>query len=44
MLDVNAGIPLADEPEILAEAIRVVQSVTDVRGGCIRTRVVGLSG
>jgi 5-methyltetrahydrofolate--homocysteine methyltransferase len=30
MLDVNAGIPLADEPEILAEAIRVVQSVTDV--------------
>lgn len=30
MLDVNAGIPLANEPEILAEAIRVVQSVTDV--------------
>lgn len=30
MLDVNAGIPLADEPAILAEAIRVVQSVTDV--------------
>jgi 5-methyltetrahydrofolate--homocysteine methyltransferase len=30
MLDVNAGIPLADEPEILAESIRVVQSVTDV--------------
>jgi 5-methyltetrahydrofolate--homocysteine methyltransferase len=30
MLDVNAGIPLADEPEILAETIRVVQSVTDV--------------
>jgi len=30
MLDVNAGIPLADEPSILAEAIRVVQSVTDV--------------
>lgn len=30
MLDVNAGIPLADEPGILAEAIRVVQSVTDV--------------
>ncbi len=30
MLDVNAGIPLADEPEILAEAIRVVQAVTDV--------------
>jgi len=30
MLDVNAGIPLADEPAILAEAIRIVQSVTDV--------------
>lgn len=29
MLDVNAGIPLADEPRILAEAIRLVQSVTD---------------
>ncbi len=29
MLDVNAGIPLADEPEILAEAIQLVQSVTD---------------
>ena len=30
MLDVNAGIPLADEPAILAEAVRLVQSVTDV--------------
>ena len=30
MLDVNAGIPLADEPAILAEAIRVVQSAVDV--------------
>lgn len=30
MLDVNAGIPLADEPAILAEAIRVVQAVVDV--------------
>jgi len=30
MLDLNAGIPLADEPAILAETIRVVQSVTDV--------------
>lgn len=30
MLDVNAGIPLADEPAVLAEAIRVVQSVVDV--------------
>ncbi len=30
MLDVNAGIPLADEPAILAQAIKLVQSVTDV--------------
>ena len=30
MLDVNAGIPLADEPAILAEAIQLVQSVTEV--------------
>ncbi len=30
MLDVNAGIPLADEPAILAEAIRIVQGVVDV--------------
>ena len=30
MLDVNAGIPLVDEPAILAEAIRLVQGITDV--------------
>ena len=30
MLDVNAGIPLADEPAILAKAVQLVQSVTDV--------------
>ena len=30
MLDLNAGIPLADEPRILAEAIQLVQSITDV--------------
>ena len=30
MLDVNAGIPLADEPAILAETIRRVQAVVDV--------------
>ncbi|MBF0277414.1 MAG: dihydropteroate synthase [SAR324 cluster bacterium] len=30
MLDVNAGIPLADEPAILAKAIQVVQAVTNV--------------
>ena len=30
MLDVNAGIPLADEPAILAEAVQLVQRVTGV--------------
>jgi 5-methyltetrahydrofolate--homocysteine methyltransferase len=30
MLDVNAGIPLADEPALLARAIQLVQQVTDV--------------
>ena len=30
MLDVNAGIPMADEPAILAEAIKLVQSAVDV--------------
>ena len=30
MLDVNAGIPLADEPALLARAIELVQSITDV--------------
>jgi 5-methyltetrahydrofolate--homocysteine methyltransferase len=30
MLDVNAGIPLADEPAILAKSIQLVQSITDV--------------
>ncbi len=30
MLDVNAGIPLTDEPRILAEAIQLVQSVVEV--------------
>lgn len=39
MLDVNAGIPLADEPALLAETIRVVQSVTDVPL-CIDSSVV----
>ena len=35
MLDVNAGIPLADEPAILAESIRLVQEVVDVVWGII---------
>ena len=30
MLDINAGIPLADEPALLARAIELVQSITDV--------------
>src|SRR4051794_31578762 len=30
MLDVNAGIPLADEPGILAGTIQLVQSLTDL--------------
>lgn len=30
VLDVNAGIPLADEPAILADSIRLIQSITDV--------------
>ena len=30
VLDVNAGIPLVDEPALLTRAIKLVQSVTDV--------------
>ena len=30
MLDVNAGIPLADEPGILAKSIQLVQEIVDV--------------
>jgi 5-methyltetrahydrofolate--homocysteine methyltransferase len=30
MLDVNAGIPLADEPAILARVVQMVQSLTDL--------------
>ena len=37
MLDVNAGIPLADEPAILAEAIRVTKLF-----GAARLRSTGL--
>ena len=29
MLDVNAGVPLADEPQILYDCIKLVQSLTD---------------
>ncbi|HJV25058.1 MAG TPA: dihydropteroate synthase [Aromatoleum sp.] len=30
MLDVNAGIPLADEPAILAKVVQIVQGITDL--------------
>jgi len=30
MLDVNAGVPLADEPKMLADCVALVQSITDV--------------
>lgn len=30
ILDINAGVPMADEPALLAKAIRLVQSLTDV--------------
>lgn len=30
MLDVNAGVPMADEPALMARAVRLVQSLTDV--------------
>jgi 5-methyltetrahydrofolate--homocysteine methyltransferase len=30
VLDVNAGIPLADEPALLAQAVRLVQGLTEV--------------
>lgn len=39
VLDVNAGIPLADEPRILAETIRLLQSITDAPL-CIDSSVV----
>ena len=30
VLDINAGIPLADEPALMAQAVKLVQSLTDV--------------
>ncbi len=29
MLDINSGVPMADEPKIMAEAVDLVQSLTD---------------
>ena len=42
MLDINAGIPLADEPAILAEVIRLVQSITDAPLAIDSSMVAGL--
>jgi 5-methyltetrahydrofolate--homocysteine methyltransferase len=39
VLDVNMGVPLADESELLVQAIRLVQSITDVPV-CIDSSVV----
>ena len=30
ILDVNAGVPLADEPKILADSIKLIQSISDI--------------
>jgi 5-methyltetrahydrofolate--homocysteine methyltransferase len=39
VLDVNMGVPMTDEPELLAKAIRLVQSLTD-KPICIDSSVV----
>ena len=39
VLDVNMGVPLTDEPELLAQAVRLVQSLTDLPI-CIDSSVV----
>lgn len=39
ILDVNAGIPMADEPALLADVVKLVQSLTDVPL-CIDSSVV----
>ncbi len=39
VLDVNMGVPLTDEPELLAKAIRLVQDLTDLPV-CIDSSVV----
>ena len=44
MLDVNAGIPLADEPAILAETVQLVQSLTDVPLSIDSSIVAALGG
>ena len=39
VLDVNMGVPMTDEPELLAKAIQLVQSITD-KPICIDSSVV----
>ena len=39
VLDVNMGVPMTDEPELLAKAVRLVQSLTD-KPICIDSSVV----
>ena len=39
VLDINMGVPLTDEPELLSQAIKLVQSLTDVPI-CIDSSVV----
>ena len=39
VLDVNMGVPMTDEPELLATAIRMVQRLTD-KPVCIDSSVV----
>jgi 5-methyltetrahydrofolate--homocysteine methyltransferase len=39
VLDVNMGVPLTDEPELLAKAVRLVQTLTD-KPVCIDSSVV----
>ncbi|MGA8210289.1 MAG: dihydropteroate synthase [Nocardioidaceae bacterium] len=39
VLDVNMGVPMTDEPELLASAVRLVQKLTD-RPVCIDSSVV----
>lgn len=40
VLDVNAGIPMIDEPAVLEEVVRLVQSITDVPL-CIDSSIMG---
>ncbi len=40
ILDVNAGVPMVDEPALLAQVVKLVQSLTDVPL-CLDSSVVG---